>query len=325
MAGRFFHAPLIEGVEGLRLAAVATSREAEVAERHPQTRVRAVAADVINADGVDLVVVATPNHTHYDLAREALLAGRHVVVDKPFTVTAEEAETLSELARSRTLLVTVFHNRRWDGDFLTLRQLIAGGSLGEVVFFESRFDRHRPDPKPGAWREGAEPGSGVLYDLGPHLIDQALALFGSPTSVHAEVRRERSFGGADDAFDLCLSYPSFLVRLGAGMLVRESTPRFLVRGTRATWIKHGFDVQETALRAGPVQRDSRWGAEGPEQWGTLITDAGRSKVETLHGNYFAYYENVRDAIHGKAPPDVTAGDAIEVMRLIEQAWATRKS
>ncbi len=302
MAGRVFHAPLIQSVDGLHLRTIAKRDEVE-----------AMLAD----DRIELVVVATPNISHFDLARRALLAGKHVVVDKPFTVTSAEARRLIDLARERSRVLTVFHNRRWEGDFLTLRRLLEEKVFGRIVSYEARFDRFRNEPRPGAWRESADPGSGILYDLGSHLIDQAVLLFGAPDRITADVRRERDFGSTDDAFDIWMDHGPVKVTLRAGMLVREPTPRYTLRGTSATFTKYGKDPQEADLAAGRSPRDPGWGREPREQWGTLFTDGGEERVETLPGNYAAFYENVRDAIATGAPLAVDPEQARLTIELME--------
>ncbi|MFN2443019.1 MAG: Gfo/Idh/MocA family oxidoreductase, partial [Thermoanaerobaculia bacterium] len=238
-----------------------------------------------------------------------------------FTVTYEEGRELIAVAAEADRLLSVFQNRRWDGDFLTVRKLIDEGRLGRIVSFESRFDRIRPQPKPGAWREGSEPGSGILFDLGPHLVDQALLLFGEPDRVRGDVRRERDSGEADDAFDLVMRYEKLRVTLGAGMLVRDRTPRFVIRGTAGAFVKYGLDPQESALGSGAVPGGEGWGLESPEAWGSLIDDGGSSRIETLPGNYPAFYENIRDAITTGAPLAVTAAEALAAIRVLELALA----
>ena len=305
-AGRVFHAPLIRSVNGLELRTIVEHR----GEAGIETMLR--------DSGIDLVVIATPNESHFDLGRRALLAGKHVVIDKPFTVTAHEGRELIDLARQRNRVLTVFHNRRWEGDFRTIRQLVEKGVFGRIVLFEATFDRFRNEPKPGAWRESASPGSGVLYDLGSHLIDQALLLFGAPRSVHADVRRERDFGDADDAFDIWMRYPGMRVSLRAGMLVREKTPRFTIRGTNATFVKYGLDPQEAQLMSGLTPRDAGYGKEPREQWGTVISERGEEMIETLPGAYQMFYENVREVLNGRAELAVRPEEALAVIEIIER-------
>ncbi|HUP44699.1 MAG TPA: Gfo/Idh/MocA family oxidoreductase [Thermoanaerobaculia bacterium] len=302
-AGKIFHEPLIRATDGLELKRIAR---------------RADAGALIDDESIELVVVATPNTSHFDLARQALLARKHVVVDKPFTITSAEAAELIAVARNEERLLTVFHNRRWEGDFLTVRRLIDQNAFGRLLHYEARFDRFRNEARPGAWRETPEPGSGVLYDLGSHLIDQVLLLFGEPERITADVRRERDFARTDDAFDIWMHYPRMKVTLTAGMLIREKTPRYVVRGTKATFIKYGLDPQEADLAAGRSPRDSGWGREPREQWGTLISDNGERTIETLPGNYRAFYENVRDVLAGRAESAVTAEQAKRTIEVIEE-------
>lgn len=321
MAGRVFHAPLLAAVDGLRLRTIVQRHGDEAAARYPDATIARDAGEVFGDDRIGLVVVATPNTSHFDLARGALLAGKHVVVDKPFTVTHAEARELIAIARERRRLLTVFHNMRWEGDFMTVRRLLAEGAFGRVVSYEVRFDRFRNVARPHAWRESADPGAGVFYDLGSHLIDQALVLFGRPASVTTDVRRERDFGASDDAFEIWMRYPGMKVTLRAGMLVREPTPRYTVRGTDATFVKFGKDPQEADLAAGRSPRDEGWGREPVEQWGTLYSDRGKERIETLPGAYPGFYENVRDAVAGRADLAVDSETAAETIGILERALA----
>ncbi len=256
--------------------------------------------DLLAIDSIRLVVIATPNTSHFDLANQCLLAGRDVVIDKPFAPTYAEAADLVELAEKKGRLLSVYQNRRWDGDFQTVQRLLAEGVLGRVVLFESHFDRFRPQLKENAWRERAEPGSGVLFDLGPHLIDQAMVLFGEPEAVTADVRIERDGATVDDAFDVVLHYPRTRALLRAGVLVSTQTPRFVVQGLQGGYLKYGLDPQEDALKRGERPTGEFWGYEAPERWGTLLRAQGDAvapeKCPTAPGDYRRYYANVRDAI-----------------------------
>lgn len=323
-AGATFHAPLIGAVPGLTLAHVASSRPELVRAAHPRARVHADPQALIGAPDLDVVVIATPNDTHHPLARQALLAGKHVVVDKPFTLTVAEAEDLAQLAWHQGRLLSVFHNRRWDNDFLTVRQQLESGVLGEVHTFMSTLDRYRPEVRV-RWREdGAVPGSGTLFDLGPHLIDQALLLFGRPLSVLADVAAQRHGASAIDYFHLVLGYGRGLrVILHSGMAVRQPGPRFAVHGRLGSFVKHGFDPQEDALRAGRAPGDAGWGLDAEPAYGELVLDrdgaAASSRVPTQAGAHHAYYRGLREALVHGAPPPVTAEEAVDVMRVIEAA------
>ncbi len=248
-AGKTFHAPLLSAVPDLALVAVASSDPAKVHADWPGVAVHAAPADLIARDDIDLVVIATPNDTHHPLARDALRAGRHVVVDKPFTVTLDEARELVALAEHHGRVLSVFHNRRFDGDFLTLRQLVRDGALGRVVEMTSRHDRFRPEVRQ-RWRESDGPGAGLWFDLGPHLVDQALQLFGPPRAITLALDRTRDGALADDWFACHLRYDRLHVHLHAGMLVAASAPRLAVHGTAASFVKDGLDPQEDALKAG---------------------------------------------------------------------------
>ncbi len=323
MASKVFHAPVIEAVHGLRLRKIVERHGEESRGRHAGAETVRDFEDVLADGGVELVVVATPNESHFDLARRALLAGKHVVVEKPFTNTSAEARELTGLARSQNRLVSAHQNRRWDGDFLTVRKIIGGGLLGRLVEYESRFDRYRNEPRPGAWREAPGPGSGVLYDLGSHLIDQALVLFGPPLEVWADVGAQREFAKAADSFDVRLRYEGLCVTLKATMLAREPGPRFTLHGSEGSFVKHGLDPQEDALKRGRSPTSEGWGEEPEERWGVINTQAGgvhlRGRVETIAGDYAAYYRNLADAIRGRAELIVKPEEATNTIRVIELA------
>ena len=323
MAGRTFHAPVIRAVPGLSLTAIVQRTGDSARESYPDVRVLRDVNQLLADQSIRLIVIATPNDSHYPLAKKCLLAGRHVVVDKPFTITSREGRELDELARAENRVLSVHQNRRWDGDFLTVQRLIASGTLGRLAQFESHYDRYRPALRPGAWREAASPGSGILYDLGPHLVDQALTLFGQPEAIAADVRMERDDAVVDDAFDILLRFRKLTVLLRATMLACAPGPRFVLNGTLGSYIKYGMDPQEEALKAGRQPGDSGWGEEDPSHWGTLTLAEGGGivsrAVPTEPGDYRAFYANVRDAIHGKAPLAVTAEQATRVIRLLELA------
>lgn len=325
LAGSVFHAPFIAATPGMRLAAVVTSspERAEQARReHPGASVVDSAERLWERAGeLDLVVIATPNRTHVPLAREALRAGLAVVVDKPLAPTAAEGRALIDEARQRGRLLTVFQNRRWDGDFLTLRRLLAEGTLGEVHRFESRFERWRPTPKAG-WRESGDPAEagGTLFDLGSHLVDQALVLFGPVREVYAEVERRRPGVQADDDAFVVLTHASGVrSHLWMSAVAADYGPRFRVLGSRAAYVKHGLDVQEAALRAGARPTDPGFGEEPAEQWGRVGADAEWTPVPTERGAYDAYYAAVAAALRDGAPPPVDPADAVAGLEIIEAA------
>ena len=323
LAGQAFHAPVIDAVEGMRVAAIVQRHADSARALYPQARIVSSLDELLAIESVRLVVIATPNPSHAPLAKQALLAGRDVVIDKPFATSLAEATELVNLARKTGRLLSVYQNRRWDGDFLTVRQLLSAGKLGRVSLLESHFDRFRPQIRQGTWKERAEAGSGILFDLGPHLIDQALTLFGVPEAVTGDVRKERDGSAIADAFDVVLHYPRARALLRSTMLAAARTPRFVVQGTAGSYVKFGLDPQEEALRRGQRPAGEAWGMEPQEMWGT-VTLAGRDglvshAIPTLAGNYRKYYENVRDTLLGKAPLAVTAAQALDTMRVIDLA------
>lgn len=322
LAGRVFHAPLIHANPNLRLTHIVQRGGNLSATNYPDVNELRDVDALLAKDSVALVVVATPNTSHYDIAARALQAGKHVVVDKPFTITSSDADQLIVLSRKVGRVLSVFQNRRWDGDFLTVRQIVEQKLLGRLVEYESRFDRFRPMVKPEAWREQALPGSGLLYDLGSHLIDQAVVLFGRPTGVYAQVLQQRDGAAAPDSCEIHLEYPTLKVTLKAGALVCEPSPRFVVYGTEGSFIKYGLDPQEEVLKEGRSPAQPNWGTETEDAWGTHTRCPGivtRAKYPTLAGCYPEYYNNVYRAITGQEELAVKPEQAREVIRLIELA------
>ena len=327
LAGRVFHAPLIHANPDLRLTHIVQRHGDEAEKKYPQAKLLRDADELFSEKSIDLVVVATPNTSHFELAAKALSAGKHVVVDKPFAVTSADADKLIDLARKMGRVISAFQNRRWDGDFLTVRQILDQKRLGRLAEYESRFDRFRPALKPGAWREEAIPGSGVLFDLGSHLIDQAIVLFGRPQGIFADLRSQRDRAVAVDSFEVHLAYPALKVTLKAGSLVCEPSPRFTLYGTQGSYLKFGLDPQEEALKQGGSPAQPNWGSEPEEAWGTLTNCSGnltREKYPTLAGCYPEYYKNIYEAVTGKAELAVKPEQAKEVIRLIELAEQSAK-
>lgn len=316
-AGKVFHAPVIGAVEGLRLTAI-VQRRRDPDPRDPDVEfVRSV--DELRSRDIDLVVIATPNTSHAPIATQCLRAGRHVVIDKPFATTLAEASEVVRVSQEMGRLLSVYHNRRYVGDFITLQQLLHARALGRVAIYESRFDRFRPQLRPGAWREQPGPGAGVWFDLGPHLLDQALVLFGPPEAIAADIRIERDGAMVDDAFDVTLYYPNMRARLGASMLTAAAGPTFSVHGTGGSFVKFGFDPQEAALKSGRAPGGTAWDVEPAERHGQLTTPEGAQVIPTVPSSFVHYYENVRDAIQGVAPLAVTPAQALAVMRGLELA------
>lgn len=322
-AGKTFHAPLIASAPGLDLCLVVSSDADKVHLDLPAVRVVATPADLWTDATLDLVVIATPNDTHFALASAALESGKHVVVDKPFTVTVAEARALADKAANAGRLLSVFHNRRYDADFLTVRRILSEGTLGRLVSFESRFDRFRPAVRE-RWREGTAPGAGLWFDLGPHLVDQALQLFGYPQSIRADFATLRDGAEAVDYFHVLLDYERLCVVLHASALAADAGARFTLHGTRGSYSKRGLDVQEEALRAGFRPAGGDWGHD--PQAGILTRDDGARLVSDSlaneRGDYRRYYAGIRDALTTGAPNPVTVAGAIDVMRVLEHGVAS---
>jgi predicted dehydrogenase len=332
--GSTFHAPIIATTNGLRLSFIASSNAAKVKADFPKVEVISY-DDACTRPGVDLIVISTPNSTHFSLAQKALTASKHVVVDKPFTTTVVEAEQLIALAQKQNRILSVFQSRRWDADFLTLRKLLATGRLGEVMYLESRYDRFRPEIKK-RWKELPGPASGIWYDLGPHLADQALQLFGMPDSIFADFAMQRPGATAVDYFHVLLNYGRKRVILHASSLVVANAPRFFVHGTLGSYVKHGMDTQEAALKSGkrPGGRDSRngggsWGKD-PLKGMLFLETKGKKgskeeatvrsvSVPNLPGDYPAYYAALRDAILHGGPNPVPPEQGLQVMSVLELA------
>ena len=323
-AGATFHAPLIQATPGLTLAAVVSTRLA-AGTLGPGVAVLPSAEPLLADPTIDLVVVATPNATHAPLAQQALWAGKHVVVDKPFVVVSREGADLIALAAQRGRILSVFHNRRWDNDFLTVQACLRAGRLGEVMVYEAHYDRYRPRVR-GRWREQPGPGSGLLYDLGAHLIDQALVLFGPPATVFAEVAAQRPGAQSDDYFHLLLGYGRRKVLLHGGSLVAAPGPRFLIHGTTGSFQKSGSDSQEAALQAGQRPGAPGWGTDTPEMYATVVSYEGETpvttRVPTVPGAYPTYYAGIHAAIVHGQPPPVRAEEAVQVIQVIEAAQAS---
>ncbi|WP_042367499.1 Gfo/Idh/MocA family oxidoreductase [Streptacidiphilus neutrinimicus] len=323
LAGAVFHAPLITTTPGLRLDAVVTAnpeRREQAAARHPQARLLSTAEELWPL-GLDLVVVASPNRTHIPLATAALQAGVPVVVDKPLAATAAEGAELAELAESRGLMLSVFQNRRWDGDFLTVSELVRSGRLGRVHRFESRFERWRPHLK-GGWRELGDPSEagGLLYDLGSHLVDQALTLFGPAASVYAELDVRRAGAAADDDSFVALTHTDGTrSHLWMSATAGELGPRFRVLGSEAAYTSWGLDGQEDALRAGRTPADEGWGVTPAAMFGQLGAVDDYVAHPTLHGAYERYYAGVAAALRGQAPAPVEPRDAVAALKVLEAA------
>jgi predicted dehydrogenase len=315
-AGRHFHAPLISATSGLALGVIGSRQGASAATAYPGVEIVADPAAAARHPDTDLVVIATPNDTHAGLAETALRAGKHVVVDKPFTLTLAEARALAELAAAGERLLSVFQNRRWDSDFLGLRREVAAGRLGEIVELRSEMSRFRPEVR-ARWRERPGAGSGIWYDLGPHLIDQALVLFGPPERVGADLQIQRRGGAAVDWFHAVLGYGRTRVMLASSMLAADAPTRFILRGTDASLTKQSGDRQESQLVAGMIPGTPGWGSD-PDP---MILHGGGAgspiEIPAPAGRYPDYYAAIRDAIRDRKESPVSPAQATTVMAVIE--------
>jgi len=327
LAGSRFHAPFISTTAGMRLSTVVTGddeRREQAVREHPRVEVVGTADEVWErAAELDLAVIATPNESHLPLGLAALEAGLAVVVDKPLALNAAEARSLVEAAAERGLMLSAFQNRRWDGDFLTLRKLLDANELGRVHRFESRFERWRPQLGDG-WRERtpAAEGGGLLLDLGSHLVDQAVQLFGPVRDLYAEVDALRDGALADDDVFLALEHEAGVrSHLWASVLAADPAPRFRVLGDQAAFVKHGLDVQEEALRAGLSPADPAWGEEPRERWGKLVTENEQREVPTEPGSYGSFYAGVARSLRDGTPPPVDPRDAVALLELLDEARA----
>jgi scyllo-inositol 2-dehydrogenase (NADP+) len=343
LAVRVFHCPFISAVPGLALTGIAQRTGDTAAAAYPNATIFRTPEDAFLDPAIDLIVIATPNTTHTELTAAALRAGKHVVVDKPLATSSADARDLIDLAASEKRILAPFHNRRYDGDFLTVKKLLTEGTLGRVTHIMSRFDRFRPIQRPGTWKETGGLLNGMLFDLGPHLVDQAIALFGPPDRITASDRRERDHTDIDDAFNIVLDYanPSFNgVPLGkplrytceASMLAADPSPRFQVQGTLGAYTKRGVDPQEPTILNTPQRppimgSPQPWLPEPESSWGTLFVatkttepiELSTQLLPTETGDYRRFYANVRDAIHGAAPLAIPAEDAFKTLRLLELA------
>jgi predicted dehydrogenase len=300
MSGAVFHGPGLKVNPGFELKAILERSKNLSAALYPEAAIVRDYADILNDKTIDMVIVNTPDYLHYEMCMQALKAGKHVVVEKPFTQTVEQANELIALAKEKGLVLTVYQNRRWDGDFLTVKKIIGEGLLGRIVEFESHFDRYRNFIQPNTWKEEGNDRGGVLYNLGSHMVDQVLCLFGMPKTVTAHLATLRTGGCVPDYYDIRLQYDGFAALLKSSYLVREPGPRYSLHGTLGSFLKWGIDPQEEALKAGRLPSEPEWGKEPQADWGLIHTESNgkaiREKMETVPGNYSLFYDNVYAAI-----------------------------
>lgn len=323
MSGKLFHAPFLQVHPGFHLAGAWERSKKIIGEFYPGVTSYPSLDTILQDDSIELVIVNTPTATHYEYARQALLAGKNIIVEKAFTSTLEEAVELKHLAEKVNKKIAVYQNRRWDSDFKTVKKIIFDGWLGDLKEAEIHFDRFKPELSPKPHKEVQSAGSGILKDLGPHIIDSALCLFGFPEALFADIRITRPTSVVDDWFDILLYYKNVRVRLKGGVFVREALPGFIVHGSKGSFLKNRTDVQETDLLAGKIPNLTTWGIEPDSDRGLLHTEKNgnviREKIKSLPGNYYDYYDEVYKALTEGIPMPVTADDGINVMRIIESA------
>lgn len=321
MSGKVFHGPLLKVNPQFRVIRVMERTGNLSSGLFPEAGIARDYGALLGDPEVELVIVNTPDSFHYEMAKMALQAGKHVVVEKPFTLRSFEADELIGLAENMGVLLTVYQNRRWDGDFLTVKEMVKSGILGRIIEFESHFDRFRPDINLSSWKEQGDEYAGVLFNLGSHMADQALQLFGIPEAVTSHLKIVRPGGKVLDYYDIRLHYSSFSVLLKCSYLVREQGPRYIVHGTKGSFLKWGIDPQEEMLKNGTLPTDDAWGIEKENDWGILHVSAGtdelQGRVVTLPGNYPAFYENLFGAIRHGLPLAVHPSEARDVIRLLE--------
>jgi predicted dehydrogenase len=326
MSGLVFHGPLLEVHPGFRITKILERNRNDSAGKHPGAELVRDYQAIIDDPDIELVVVNTPDHLHVDMAKKAIEAGKHVVVEKPFTLKTSEADQLIDLAARRGVMLTVYHNRRWDGVYLTVQEVIRSGKLGRLVDFEVHFDRFRNYVKE-SWKDQAN-GTGTLYNLGSHLVDQALNLFGMPDRLFCDTRMLRDGALTDDSYDLLLHYPDFKCMLRSSYLVREPGPSFMLHGTEGSFLAWGTDPQERDLKAGIIPGTKGWGLDPGFSHARIHTDYQGEHLEgdypLLPGNYMEFYDNVHDAIRLGTSLIVTPSQARDVIRIIEAAYESSR-
>lgn len=328
MSGRVFHAPLISAHRGFRLHTILERSRQYAQKKYPNVKVVRGFADILADRAIELVLVNTPEYTHFEMAQQVLQAGKHVIVEKAFTPTTQEAQALIDLARQQGKLLSVFQNSRWHGDFLTIKKIIENNLLGQLVEYEAHYDRYRNSIQADSWKEESHPGTGVLYNLGSHMIDQALVLFGWPDAVMADLRIQRPGGQVVDNFELILYYDQLKVTLKSSYLVREPGPRYVLYGTDGTFMKYGTDPQEALLKGGCSPLEEGWGAEPQELWGRLNTQLQglhfEGKLETVQGSYLGFYDNIYKVIKEQAALEVEPKQAMQTIAIIEAAMLSHQ-
>jgi len=323
MSGKLFHAPFIENHPGYELAGIVERHNSDSRERYPQSKIYRSVDELIADDSIQLVIVNTPTHLHCENAKSALMAGKNIIVEKPFAVTVKDAEEITALAKQKNLFISIYQNRRYDGDYHTIKDVIQKKLLGDLREVQIRYDRYRPIPSGKAHKEGDLPGAGIIFDLSPHLVDQALQLFGWPRALFADVWRMREGVKASDYFEILLYYPELRVRLNATCIAREQLPSYILHGMKGSFLQQRSDLQEIQLAAGAIPSLKSWCPSPAQPDGLLHTEINGEIVRTQHtstaGNYMGYYDDLYKALTGKAPNPVPPEDGIKTIRIIESA------
>lgn len=329
MSGEVFHAPLISANAGFELVSVVERRSARSSSHYREVKLARSVDEVINDPQIELIVVNTPNETHFDYASRAMRAGKHVVVEKPFTVTTDEARELIDISKATGRVLTVFQNRRWDSDFLTVKRVLGEGRLGKIAEFSAHYDRFRNYIEPNTWKEERRRGTGILYNLGSHMLDQVVVLFGLPEFVDARIGVQRPGGRVDDFYDIRLEYANHLVIVKSSYLVKATMPRYIVHGVNGSFVKYGIDPQEQALKEKRRVDDPSWGVEPPDQGGKISLLEDGQNVEELviseRGHYGIFYDNLFEVIRGNASLHVPAEEPLQIIGLIEACYASSES
>lgn len=320
LSGRYFHAPFLSTIPGFHLKGVVERNRNDAQLFNPSIENHRTLDSLLDDPAIDVVFICTPNETHFEYATRALNKNKHIVIEKPFAINQAETAEIFDLAKKKGLLATAYQNRRWDSDFLTVKKIISEGKLGDIIEFESRYDRYRPIPVSNTWKEQGGVGAGNVYNLGPHLIDQVLVLFGTPRTVTASIKTFREGSAIDDYFSILLTYPDKLVTIKSSLLIYHNTPRYLLHGSKGTFSKGGLDVQEETLRKDILPTGAEWGREPEDRWGTLYSDEYSGVVESELGNYTPFYQNVYDSIAFGAEPFVKPQEVLNTSRVIDLAF-----
>lgn len=328
VSAKAYHIPFITTLPQFELTAILQRSGNEAQQKFPGVKIVRDIDALLADQTIDLVVITTPNVTHFPFTLKALQAGKNVVVEKPFTITSADAKTLVDLAKQSGTVLSVYQNRRYVSDYFTIKEILDKDLLGDIHEFEAHYDRYRTEARPNQWREAAGPGNGIFYDLGPHLLDQVFSLFGLPSEVTADIRLQRPHAKADDFFNIWLQYPFGKAILHAGMLIREPGPRYMVHGTKGSFIKYGEDVQEAKLRAGELPNQQGWGVEPESIYGYLHTEKDgqviKQKYPSLPGSYGGYYINLYHSIVNGAPVKEKPEHGYNTVRLIELAFESNE-